>query len=83
MGLTRAEAQSSLRLGLGWSTTREDVDCFVDALIEVVNHLRKLASWSVETDQISGASQLQREDHLTDRTQSSKIDQKDSAHEQL
>ncbi|MES2965903.1 MAG: cysteine desulfurase family protein [Bdellovibrionota bacterium] len=42
MGLTRAEAQSSLRVGLGWSTTREEIDRFVETLKDVVRHLRAI-----------------------------------------
>lgn len=40
MGLTRAEAQSSLRLGLGWETTAEEVEVFIEALQAVVARLR-------------------------------------------
>lgn len=40
MGLSRREAQSSLRLSLGWSTSREEVDQFVDVLKDVVDRLR-------------------------------------------
>jgi cysteine desulfurase len=40
MGLTREEAQSSLRLSLGWGTTEEEVTRFVSALEEVVQRLR-------------------------------------------
>ncbi|MEO0336594.1 MAG: cysteine desulfurase family protein, partial [Pseudomonadota bacterium] len=40
MGLTREEAQSSLRLGLGWSTTREQVEQFVEVLEKTVVRLR-------------------------------------------
>jgi len=40
MGLSREEAQSSLRLSLGWGNTREEVDRFVDELISVVARLR-------------------------------------------
>lgn len=42
MGLTRDEAQSSLRIGLGWSTTEEQIDAFVDTLESTVNYLRSL-----------------------------------------
>jgi len=42
MGLSRAEAQSSLRVSLGWSTTREEVDLFVDELKSVVVRLRNI-----------------------------------------
>jgi cysteine desulfurase len=40
MGLSRAEAQSSLRLSLGWETSKEDIDAFVTSLREVVGRLR-------------------------------------------
>lgn len=40
IGLTREEAQSSLRLSLGWRNTREEVDRFVTELIAVVERLR-------------------------------------------
>ena len=52
MGLSRAEAQSSMRVGLGWSTTRDQVDLFVATLIEVVRHLRAidLASKGFKSD---------------------------------
>lgn len=43
MGLTRSEAQNSLRISLGWSTTAEEVDSFVDALKAVVKHLREVS----------------------------------------
>ncbi len=46
MGLTRAEAQSSMRVGLGWSTTREQVDRFIETLIEVVRHIRAIDAQS-------------------------------------
>lgn len=40
MGLSRQEAQASLRLSLGWSTTADDVLRFVEALKQVVQRLR-------------------------------------------
>ena len=43
MGLSRAEAQSSLRVSLGWGTTDEQVQRFVDALENVVQHIRSFA----------------------------------------
>lgn len=49
MGLSRNEAQSSLRVGLGWSTTREQVDAFTDALVEVVKHLRSIGGFDSNT----------------------------------
>lgn len=44
MGLTRQEAQNSLRIGLGWMTTHEDIQKFISALETVVQRIR-----SVET----------------------------------
>ena len=43
LGLSREEAQSSLRVSLGKTTTQEHIQSFVRALKEVVDHLRKLA----------------------------------------
>jgi cysteine desulfurase len=40
MGLSRAEAQSSLRLSLGWGNTAEEVEVFIDELKQVVARLR-------------------------------------------
>lgn len=40
MGLTRVEAQSSLRLSLGWGTTDEEIAEFVETLKAVVIRLR-------------------------------------------
>ncbi len=40
MGLTRAEAQSSLRISLGWENTSDDVESFIEALKSVVTRLR-------------------------------------------
>lgn len=40
MGLSRQEAQSSLRLSLGWQNTDEEVEIFVEALKAVVARLR-------------------------------------------
>ena len=48
MGLTRGEAQSSLRVGLGWGTTQDEVDAFVETLKSVVLHVRSLNSSSKE-----------------------------------
>lgn len=46
MGVTREEAQSSLRVSLGRTTSREDICSFIKNLIEVVLHLRQLSSES-------------------------------------
>ncbi|MGZ3725519.1 MAG: cysteine desulfurase family protein [Pseudobdellovibrio sp.] len=42
MGLTRAEAQSSLRVSVGWKNTEDEIRSFVDCLVEVVNKLRAM-----------------------------------------
>lgn len=42
MGLTREEAQSSLRISLGWGQTLNEVDGFVDVLKAIVFRLRKI-----------------------------------------
>lgn len=42
MGLTRQEAQSSLRISLGWENTEAQVKNFVDILAEVVTKLREI-----------------------------------------
>jgi cysteine desulfurase len=43
MGLSRLEARSSIRFSLGRSNTVEQVDALVEALVDSVTHLRKLA----------------------------------------
>jgi cysteine desulfurase len=43
MGLSRLEARSSIRFSLGRSNTVEQVDALVEALVDSVIHLRKLA----------------------------------------
>lgn len=48
MGLTRDEAQCSLRVGLGWSTTRQEIEAFIEALKRVVIRLRGLRDWQPE-----------------------------------
>lgn len=42
MGFTHAEAQSSLRVSLGWGTTPEEMERFLEALVQVVNRLRRI-----------------------------------------
>ena len=46
---TRAEAQNSLRVSLGWDSTLEQVDAFVDTLKTVVDRLRSLNDDKGET----------------------------------
>jgi cysteine desulfurase len=43
MGLSRLEARSSIRFSLGRSNTVEQVDALVEALVDSVTHLRRLA----------------------------------------
>jgi len=40
MGLTRQQAQNSLRVGLGWTTSKAEVGQFIDALVKTVVKLR-------------------------------------------
>ena len=42
MGLTRKEAQSSLRVSLGWGSTEESLKKFVKVLLDTVKRLRAL-----------------------------------------
>ena len=43
IGLTREQAKSSIRISLGRSNTVEQVDALIEAVAQVVAHLRKLA----------------------------------------
>jgi cysteine sulfinate desulfinase/cysteine desulfurase-like protein len=47
MGLSRDEAQASLRVGIGWSTTSSDLNEFLEALIRVVERLRSLRGFQM------------------------------------
>lgn len=42
MGLSREEAQNSLRVSLGWPTTQQDVETFINELVMTVNRLREI-----------------------------------------
>ncbi len=42
MGLTRNEAQNSLRIGLGWETTSSEIQKFISALVEIVERIRSV-----------------------------------------
>ncbi|MFN7729200.1 MAG: cysteine desulfurase family protein [Bdellovibrio sp.] len=44
MGLSREEAQSSLRISLGWETTFQEVESFLLTLQKTVAHLRTLST---------------------------------------
>jgi cysteine desulfurase len=46
MGLSIEEAQSSLRVSIGWETTEADILAFQKVLIEVVERLRSLTDKS-------------------------------------
>lgn len=48
MGLSRDEAQASLRVGIGWSTTAAEIAAFVDRLVRVVERLRGLRGFQAE-----------------------------------
>lgn len=43
MGLEKQEAQSSLRVSLGWTTTLDEVNLFTQTLKETVNRLRDIS----------------------------------------
>lgn len=53
MGLSREEAQCSLRVGLGWSTTGEDIESFIETLKKVVSRLRGLRGWKPSKNETS------------------------------
>lgn len=42
IGLTRDEAQNSLRVSFGWCTTEAEVSAFIEVMKEVVTRLRKI-----------------------------------------
>ncbi len=42
LGLSLKEASESLRVSLGWSTTKEDIDSFVEHLVKVVEKIRSI-----------------------------------------
>lgn len=48
MGLSRDEAQCSMRVSLGWGTTLEEVNRFIEILVPVVERLRKLKLQALE-----------------------------------
>lgn len=53
MGLTRFEAQSSLRIGLGWGNTQEDIDQFLKQLVATVERLRSFKDNSSSESELS------------------------------
>jgi cysteine desulfurase len=48
LGLTRKQAQSSLRLSLGWHNTRSEIDQFIEALKITVKRLRSFQKEGIE-----------------------------------
>ncbi len=42
MGLTRPEAQASLRLAIGWSTTEKEIKDFINCLEKIVQRIRQI-----------------------------------------
>ncbi|GIL18380.1 MAG: cysteine desulfurase [Oligoflexia bacterium] len=52
IGLSRQEAQSSLRVSLGWKTTPEEIQTFIDILSQVVQRLRTLEQTQKELDHV-------------------------------
>ena len=53
MGFNREEAQSSLRISMGWTSCKEDVDLLIASIEEIVVKLRKLNN-KTDTDGVSG-----------------------------
>lgn len=47
VGLSRQEAQNSLRVSFGWTTTSQHVDLFIHQLVEIVQHLRAINEMEV------------------------------------
>jgi cysteine desulfurase len=52
MGLSRNEAQSSLRVSFGGENSLEEVEQFVEILRDVVTHLRYLQSKAALSSQV-------------------------------
>lgn len=48
IGLSHHEAQNSLRISLGWSTTEAQINSFVDVLVNVAERLRQIDREQVE-----------------------------------
>jgi cysteine desulfurase len=57
MGLKREEAQSSLRVSLGWTTTEDEVQFFIETLKKIVEFLRQV---KLESQQKRAESQQDR-----------------------
>lgn len=52
MGLSREEAQSSLRVSLGWATTQDEIEEFIVTLKSVIQRLRTLSQTSPEAIEV-------------------------------
>lgn len=63
MGLTRDEAQASLRISLGWENTLEQVDQFIDALKISVKKIRDIADSPYKFDLKNEVSNKMNEVH--------------------
>ena len=64
MGFSRKEAQSSLRISLGWGQRREDLSNFVSALVRIVKKLRYIemeVNSGFESSHLEGATWRQEE----------------------
>ncbi|HEX4924112.1 MAG TPA: cysteine desulfurase family protein [Bdellovibrionales bacterium] len=57
MGLTRREAQSSLRVSFGWQTTDAQVDEFIETLVRVVARQRRFTAAESQREAPSAALQ--------------------------
>ncbi len=53
MGLAKEEAQSSLRVSVGWKNTEAEIRAFVDCLVEVVNKLRSMNAIQKNREHVS------------------------------
>jgi len=58
MGYTRKEAQSSLRISLGWQNTPEQLDYFLDVLKKVVERIRQFNNDNQNSDNSSQSEAL-------------------------
>ncbi len=54
MGLTREEAQSSLRVSLGWGNTQEEVNAFCEVLKSVVTRIRNINLKEMRSSGVAG-----------------------------
>jgi len=57
IGLTRQEAQNSLRVTIGWNTTKDQLDEFIKTLKEVVHYLRSFPKEKMVIENMSSGIQ--------------------------